>query len=344
MDQLFLEANELFDRREYDHALSCYNQLIDESTQSGSSVDSKLLVDYYFRRALTHDQLDQFQLASKDLCKCLEILEKEESASGLLVRCYFRLGLCEFKLENYSAASVALYKAQQLGSQETNLYSMLQTCREKLSKQPVSKPESNSIVSPKIRHEWYQTDSYVYVSIFIKQLRPEDVSVEFLPREFTLTVKQPSGSDLQFSVEPLAQKIDASQSAYTIFSTKIELRLKKEIVGVKWRNLEGEEGDALAAATSVQESRPSYPTSSRKPKNWDALSKEAEKEEEQEDQGLNALFQKIYREADEDTRRAMLKSFTESNGTALSTDWKDVSSRKYETRPPDGMEARQWDK
>ena len=33
----------------------------------------------------------------------------------------------------------------------------------------------------------------------------------------------------------------------------------------------------------------------------------------------------------------MMKSYQESNGTALSTDWNDVKKGKVETRPPDGQ-------
>lgn len=33
----------------------------------------------------------------------------------------------------------------------------------------------------------------------------------------------------------------------------------------------------------------------------------------------------------------------ESNGTVLSTDWKDVGSKKIEGSPPDGMEMKKWE-
>lgn len=70
-------------------------------------------------------------------------------------------------------------------------------------------------------------------------------------------------------------------------------------------------------------------------KNWDILASEALEKEGKEkaladdpnvggDAAVNSFFQQIYGSADEDTRRAMLKSYTESGGTSLSTDWKEV--------------------
>lgn len=81
-------------------------------------------------------------------------------------------------------------------------------------------------------------------------------------------------------------------------------------------------------------------------KNWDKLAKEVEKQEEEETKGeeaLQQLFQKIYTSADENTRRAMNKSFQESGGTVLSTNWQEVGSKKVEVKPPDGCEHKRFD-
>lgn len=68
-------------------------------------------------------------------------------------------------------------------------------------------------------------------------------------------------------------------------------------------------------------------------KNWDAIIDEFEKEEEQ-NQGVNEMFQKIYESGNEDVRRAMNKSFQESGGTVLSTNWSNVAEKKVEPKPP----------
>lgn len=39
----------------------------------------------------------------------------------------------------------------------------------------------------------------------------------------------------------------------------------------------------------------------------------------------------------------MIKSYQESNGTALSTNWEDVKKGPVETQPPDGLEAKKWE-
>jgi suppressor of G2 allele of SKP1 len=102
---------------------------------------------------------------------------------------------------------------------------------------------------------------------------------------------------------------------------------------------------------------PVYPTSSKSgPKDWDKIASESlhpkkeekkktteggapEDEEEDSDDGgggdgVDKFFRKLYRNADEDTRRAMMKSFTESDGTALSTNWSEVKKGKVEAKPP----------
>lgn len=56
----------------------------------------------------------------------------------------------------------------------------------------------------------------------------------------------------------------------------------------------------------------------------------------------NAFFKKLYRNADPDTRRAMMKSYSESMGTSLSTNWKDVGKGPVAVQPPSGMEAKKY--
>ena len=57
---------------------------------------------------------------------------------------------------------------------------------------------------------------------------------------------------------------------------------------------------------------------------------------------VNGFFKNLYKNATPEQQRAMMKSFTESSGTSLSTDWNDVKSRTVETVPPEGVEAKKW--
>jgi suppressor of G2 allele of SKP1 len=109
---------------------------------------------------------------------------------------------------------------------------------------------------------------------------------------------------------------------------------------------------ALTAPT-VAAPAPSTSTGVRKPqKNWDALtttilSSEKEKTTEEDpnvggDSTLNSFFQKIFGDADEDTKRAMMKSYQESGGTTLSTNWDEVKKAKVEVKPPAGAEWKKW--
>ena len=91
-------------------------------------------------------------------------------------------------------------------------------------------------------------------------------------------------------------------------------------------------------ATTV---KPPEFSAQRKSAAWQQQIKEVEKEEEK-DWGPEGLFRSIFSNADEDTRRAMIKSYQESNGTVLSCDWKEVGHKKVECQPPDDQEFRPW--
>uniref|UniRef100_A0A1B0EXW1 Uncharacterized protein n=1 Tax=Phlebotomus papatasi TaxID=29031 RepID=A0A1B0EXW1_PHLPP len=61
------------------------------------------------------------------------------------------------------------------------------------------------------------------------------------------------------------------------------------------------------------------------------------------EEGLQNLFQKIYGDSSDEVRKAMNKSFSESGGTVLSTNWAEVGAKKVDVKPPDGTEFKKWD-
>lgn len=97
---------------------------------------------------------------------------------------------------------------------------------------------------------------------------------------------------------------------------------------------------AAPAAAPAPAATPAYPTSSRSgPKNWDQFGADENSDDEKD---VNLFFKKLYKGATPEQQRAMMKSFTESNGTSLSTNWDDVKGKKVETVPPEGVEAKKW--
>lgn len=158
--------------------------------------------------------------------------------------------------------------------------------------------------------------------------------------------------------------MDVGNSKPAVLSTKIEIVLRKKQPGQKWPSLEGTSrptGDTTASqpsAASTSQTQPvttdkahSYPTSSRKGvKDWDKLATSLSKgkkkdgtaeggddDDDLSDYGgdpVDGFFKKLYANADPDTRRAMMKSYYESEGTALSTNWSEVGKKKVEPHPP----------
>ncbi|CAH8548736.1 unnamed protein product [Heterobilharzia americana] len=125
---------------------------------------------------------------------------------------------------------------------------------------------------------------------------------------------------------------------------KVEIQLRKA-TEVRWSNLESQ---CLSSGSKVHNSQDvtkivhSYPSSSKFSHDWNKLEKEAAEIEDEEDP-LNKLFKNIYANASDETRKAMVKSFTESAGTVLSTNWNEVGTGKVDMKPPDGMEYKKYE-
>lgn len=156
---------------------------------------------------------------------------------------------------------------------------------------------------------------------------------------------------MQLKLHPLNQQIDPTDFQVKIFKQKVEIKLKKAISGIQWKSLvEASTEQVVNSRLSSAESQPGGDYSSQhkpKVKNWDALEKSLLEQQEAEEkpegeQALNQLFQKIYGEGSDDVRKAMMKSFLESGGTCLSTNWDEVKQGKVEPKPPEGMEAKSW--
>lgn len=160
------------------------------------------------------------------------------------------------------------------------------------------------------------------------------------------TVRFDDGSEFKLSC-PLFDEVVPEESVENIVKPKIELKLKKKN-DVKWEKLERKEGAMLQSMEHVVHTKiAATPYASKK--NWDQIDAECGEaianDKPEGEAALNALFQDIYAKADEDTRRAMNKSFQTSGGTVLSTNWGEVGTKDYEAegiKGPDGMEWRKY--
>ncbi|VDQ00697.1 unnamed protein product [Trichobilharzia regenti] len=142
----------------------------------------------------------------------------------------------------------------------------------------------------------------------------------------------------------LSHPVVPEKSSYRVTAMKIEVQLRKA-TEVRWSYLESKNSvnnSETPKSQDVTKIVHSYPSSSKFSHDWNKIEKEASEIEDEEDP-LNKMFKNIYANASDETRKAMIKSFTESAGTVLSTNWNEVGAGKVEMKPPDGMEFKKYE-
>lgn len=182
-----------------------------------------------------------------------------------------------------------------------------------------------------IRHNWYQTEKQVVVDALIKQAKPDSTQVNIRKDTLEVTVILDVSSSTQHRLHVnLCHPVNPDTSSYRILGTKIEIKLSK-VSDERWSDLEAKDSPA-----------PSVPRPPGKT-DWDKLAKQIEDEKKEGEAALNELFQKIYGEGSDEVRKAMNKSFLESGGTVLSTNWDEVKRSNVDIKPPEGLEYKKWD-
>ncbi|XP_058041559.1 protein SGT1 homolog [Ahaetulla prasina] len=290
--------------------------------------------EYYRQRAYAYILLRNYHDAVADAKKALA-LEPNNAVA------FLRQGIGEYYMKNYDSALKFFIEGQTQDSADSTFPVWIKRCKEALSA-PGSQGEM--AWPSKIKYDWYQTDSHVIVTIMMKHVKQDDVNITFSERELNASLKLSSEENYKLKLH-LLHSIVPEQSLFKVLSTKIEIKMKKPEI-IRWEKLEGQENSDTQTGVPASNPTHHYPSSSHHTKNWDKLVVQIKEEEQSEklegDAALNKLFQQIYSDGTDEVKRAMNKSFMESGGTVLSTNWSDVGKRKVEVNPPEDMEWKKF--
>ncbi|KAG0655974.1 hypothetical protein C6P45_002816 [Maudiozyma exigua] len=333
----------LYDDKEPEVALATYANVLERNPNNIKALVYKAasLEKLYFGNKDKHTAniIDE---ANECLSKAL-VVAQGRGDRELISFVYFRLFVHYFNRKMYQEAGNFFQLAKDHDYQDATMSMWEQRLNKKLAK---LKSEEKDNTVEQLNHlkldkdpvksfkvDWYQTPNNVTISLFTETLPStvEDIIVNVSSNNRTINVSYPivsKGSEFQYNVT-LSNEIVSTNIQCKKFTKKIEIVFEKLQKRTTWHNLSEEQTTT---------------TDKVKGKDWSKIiiDDKDENDNDEEDGSADSFFQKIYADADPDTRRAMMKSFIESNGTTLNTSWDDVKEDKVETVPPEGSELKHY--
>lgn len=364
IDQLIKKGEAAISEKDYLGAISIFNQALKEQPKTFLAL---------LNRSIAFQRLKNYDSAKSDISEAFQIAEQRGKRADIGL-CYFKLGLIFYSEKDYDTALKNLQKAKEFDCQEATLSTWLtkaeydikktgkavekEKTQEKTDEKvapttSVPAPSSTSFetinklapLKVKIRDDWYQSSKEVIITIFAKNINKDVLIVNFTRNSVSISFPSGPNSEYKYNLDPLFADIVAEECEYKVYGTKLEIVLVKKDQ-IKWSSLEKPDDEDEIIPTMMTSSTTSasvYPTSSKKAVNWSNF-KIADDEIDDVDKSENAFFEKLYKDTDDDTRRAMMKSYVESNGTVLTTNWSEAKDKTFESQPPEGMVAKKWNK
>eukprot|EP01024_Parvocaulis_polyphysoides_P064898 TRINITY_DN7556_c1_g2_i2.p1 TRINITY_DN7556_c1_g2~~TRINITY_DN7556_c1_g2_i2.p1 ORF type:complete len:317 (-),score=82.44 TRINITY_DN7556_c1_g2_i2:92-1042(-) len=316
MEELRASAEQALSSAKFEEAISKFSQVLEQQPDDVEALlgrSQAYLLDEDYLAALSDSKkvLEQDPLNAKANYRkgvaCYEMDELETAMSAL-----------EIGLQNVGGEVTLAKKMEKLleqcknASQKENEGDMEQS-QNVQDNQQNQDPQPPPPPAPKYRHQHYQTPQAMNIDIFAKKLTQERLKINFSEKQVSVTINSLEGEpEFELNLD-LYSEIVPEESKYEILRTKVEICMRKKDADLQWPTLEKSEKIASNNFAKEQGGAASgYPSSAKTKKNWENLDKEGKEMEENEkpegDAAVQALFQKIYKNADEDTRRAMMKS------------------------------------
>jgi suppressor of G2 allele of SKP1 len=330
----------------------------------------------YASRSANHMQLQRYAEALRDADRCIELSSGGGGgrSNATAKKGHFRRGIALFYLTRYADANAAFEQAQALGWTRMGLWQRkcaaelrLLTAEKKqttataavATASAAQDPTTGAVaaaavpvvsLSSKVRMQWIQGELDVEVALLkAKKLTRDAVECTITDDAVHIVCTMPDASVYEHTWR-LWASVDPAESSVRVTPFKVLVTLAKR-EKQQWDALEAASGDAAEAKDAVDRranthdgSIQAYPYSGPNKTDWDAVDRTVQEEEDAEqpegEEALNKLFKQIFKDANPDTRRAMMKSYQTSGGTVLSTNWNEVKDTDYEKekQAPDGQE------